>query len=185
MTEISDVEIRALGPEDADVYQRFRLAALREAPEAFGSTYEEDAVLAPGVVAERLRAAREPAGRVVLGAFAGGALVGVAGCMQEPKLKARHKAMVWGMYVQPDRRGQGLGRQLLSALVAEARAWPDVERLTLTVVERGEAARRLYAGAGFEPFGHEPDGLRQDEARDTVIYMGLALERWGARGPAA
>src|SRR3982750_4693710 len=144
-----DSHIRPLGPEDAEAYQRLRLRGLREAPEAFGSTYEEDAVLLPGVVAERLQHMRVPAARVVFGAFAGEALVGFIGCMQQAKAKTRHSALVWGTYVAPEARGRKVGRRLLEALLAEVRTWPGVERLTLSVVERAAAARRLYTSVGF------------------------------------
>jgi GNAT superfamily N-acetyltransferase len=91
----------------------------------------------------------------VVGAFLGDALVGVAGCMQEPKRKSRHKAVVWGTYVAPTVRRRGVGRRLLEHLILEARAWPSVERLTLAVVEWAVAARRLYVAIGFETFGLE------------------------------
>jgi GNAT superfamily N-acetyltransferase len=97
--------------------------------------------------------------------------------MQHAKVKARHTAIVWGMYVWPEQRGRGLGRRLLEAIIDEARIWPDVERLTLTVVERAGAACQLYRAMGFETYGREPDGLRQDGVRDTVEYLALSLRR--------
>ncbi len=169
------VHIRQLGPGDAAAYQALRLHGLRESPEAFGSTYEEDRALALDEVAQRLTATGGVAARVVFGAFDGDDLVGVAGCARQGKTKARHKAIVWGMYVRPEQRGRGVGRRLLEAIILEARTWPEVECLTLTVVERAAAARKLYRSMGFEVFGREPDGLRQDGARDTVEYLSRSL----------
>lgn len=169
------VEIRPLGPGDAAAFRALRLCGLQECPEAFGSTYEEDARLPLDVVAERLKAAPPPAARVVLGAFEGDRLIGIVGCVQEAKVKARHKAVVWGMYVSPEARGRGVGRRLLERVIAEARGWAGVERLTLTVVERAHAARELYLAAGFQAFGREPDGLREGSERDTVEYLALPL----------
>jgi GNAT superfamily N-acetyltransferase len=171
------VHIRQLGQSDAARFQALRLYGLRESPEAFGSTYAEDEGLSLDVIAERLTPARTPVGRVVFGAFAGEELVAVSGCMQQAKAKARHKAVVWGMYVLPEKRGRGLGRRLLEQIILEAGTWQDVERLTLTVVERAGAARRLYGAMGFQAFGREPDGLRQDGVRDTVEYLALSLRR--------
>ncbi len=171
--------IRPLGPSDAAAFQQCRLRGLREAPEAFGSTYVEEAGLSVETVAGRLAPAGGPA-QVVLGAFpevdgGGDALVGIIVCHRERKLKASHKATVEGMYVVPEARGRGIGRALLERAIAEARGWPGVEKLTLTVVERAGAARALYRAAGFRPYGLEPDSLRQDGVRDTVEYLALDL----------
>jgi GNAT superfamily N-acetyltransferase len=174
---MADVHIRQLGPSDAAAFQGLRLRGLRECPEAFGSTYDEDQAVPLETVAERLTGARTPVGRAVFGAFDGKDLVGVTGCMQQAKTKARHTAIVWGMYVSPEQRGRGLGRRLLEAIIIEAGNWPAVERLTLTVVERAVAARHLYRAMGFDPFGREPDGLRQDGIRDTVEHLTFTLRR--------
>lgn len=53
-------------------------------------------------------------------------------------------------YIEPDYRGRGLGKQALHALLAEARA-AGVQALHLEVRDDHQAARRLYAGLGFEP----------------------------------
>jgi ribosomal protein S18 acetylase RimI-like enzyme len=179
--------IRPLGASDAAVFQQCRLRALREAPESFGSTYAEEQGLSVETVAGLLAPADGPA-QVVLGAFSevdgdGDALVGITVCHRERKLKASHKATIGGMYVAPEARGRGIGRALLERAVAEARNWPGVEKLTLTVVERAEAARALYRAAGFRPYGLEPDSLRQDGVRDAVEYMVLDLEAGPGDGP--
>lgn len=185
----SHFHVRPLGPSDAAVFQQCRLRALREAPEAFGSTYAEEAGLSVETVAGLLAPA-DGSAKVVLGAFpedgrGGDALVGIIVCQQERRLKASHKATIGGMYVASEARGLGIGRALLERAVAEARSWPGVEKLTLTVVERAEAARALYRAAGFRPYGLEPDSLRQDGVRDTVEYLALDLGADPPFGPAA
>ncbi|MEW5930563.1 MAG: GNAT family N-acetyltransferase [Gemmatimonadota bacterium] len=175
----SRFHVRPLGPADAAAFQAFRLRALREAPEAFGSTYDEEVGLPLETVAGLLAPADGPP-QVVLGAFSeggpgGDALVGMVVCHRERRTKARHKASVGGMFVAPEARGLGIGRALLERVIAEARSWEGVEKLTLTVVERATAARALYRAVGFRPYGLEPDSLRQDGVRDTVEYLALDL----------
>jgi ribosomal protein S18 acetylase RimI-like enzyme len=184
---LSSHHIRPLGPSDAAVFQECRLRALREAPEAFGSTYAEEAGLSLETVAGLLAPA-DGSAKVVLGAFSedgGDALVGMIVCHQERRRKARHKAVIGGMYVTSEARGRGIGRALLERVVAEARSWPGVEKLTLTVVVRATAARSLYHAAGFRPYGLEPDSLRQDGVRDTVEYLALDLGTDPRAGPPA
>lgn len=57
-------------------------------------------------------------------------------------------AEVKRMYVEPDRRGTGVGRALLDALEAEARA-RGVTRLVLETGIHQVAAIALYRGSGF------------------------------------
>ena len=54
------------------------------------------------------------------------------------------------MYVSPDVRGTGLGRRLVAALEAEARAL-GVRRLVLETGVRQAAALALYRATGFHP----------------------------------
>lgn len=59
-------------------------------------------------------------------------------------------AEVKRMYVSPAVRGQGLGRRLVAALEAEARAL-GVRRLVLETGIRQVAALALYRATGFQP----------------------------------
>lgn len=168
--------IRRLGAEDAAEYQALRLRGLRESPEAFGSSYEEEVDRPLEMVAGRLAggAANESA---AFGAFdAAGALVGVGGLYRDTHRKARHRANVVGMYVAPEARGQGIGRALLDALVAHARSIEGVHRLELGVTTTNAPARALYRAFGFVPYGVQPDAYRADGRSWDSELMTLALE---------
>ena len=158
------MEIRRLTATDAAAFQTLRLRALRENPEAFGSTYADEVHRSLDAVAARLAA--DPMESVVLAAALAptAALAGVVGCYREGGRKRRHVGVVWGMFVAPEARGRGLGHALLAAVLAEVRAWPGLEQLTLTVVPENAAARALYLRHGFRPVGLAPRALR-DEAR--------------------
>ena len=175
----SGVEIRPLVREDAAEYQALRLRGLREAPEAFGSTYAEEVDRTIAFIADLLVPSGRGAPGVTLGAFirSGDAsmLVGVVACVQQARPKMRHKASIFGMYVAPEARGRGIGRALIDRAIAEARRWPGVDRVVLDVVERATAARALYRAAGFQAFALEPDAFRQDGVSDAVEHMALDL----------
>jgi ribosomal protein S18 acetylase RimI-like enzyme len=160
--------IRPLTEADAGRYWPLRLRALREEVEAFGSSYEEQSDRTQDVVVARLRE-QTSGDSFVLGALLGDELVGIVAFARESALKMRHKADVYQVYVAPEARGLGLGRQLMEALLARARETPGVEQVLLAVSTTQEAARTLYAAVGFEPYGLErralrlPDGKALDE----------------------
>lgn len=77
--------------------------------------------------------------------------------------------------VAPECQGRGLGRALLEAVVAEARALPAV-RLLLEVRESNLRARRLYASRGMAEIGRRRHYYPARDGREDAIVMSLALE---------
>ncbi|HEY6991864.1 MAG TPA: GNAT family N-acetyltransferase [Bryobacteraceae bacterium] len=142
--------IRVLSNTDAGVFWQLRLRALREEPESFAMAFEE----------ARMVGTLDSSGdSFVLGAFTP-ALSAMVGFFRRQGIKSRHKGVVWGMYVAPEVRGQGLAGSLMSALISRAASLPDLEQLVLEVVTTNEAARRLYFSLGFVPYGVERRALR-------------------------
>ena len=171
-SEPEPLVIRRLRPEEAEVFWALRLHGLREHPEAFGASYEEDAALPIETVRARLGGGGP---QVVLGAFDGARLVGVAGLRREEPRKVAHKARVWGMYVLPESRSRGVGRRLLTALLDEGRKMEGVERVLLSVSVGNASAQALYRAIGFRTYGVEPAALKIGGALVDEELMCLPL----------
>jgi GNAT superfamily N-acetyltransferase len=152
--------VRRAGPEEWRLLRDLRLAALREAPEAFGSTFEREASfsddqwgpwLAPleWFVAD---AADRPVG-----------LVGLTEVAGRPG-----RCEILSMWVAPEARRQGIGAVLIGA----AREWAagrGASVFTLGVADGNERGRRFYERLGFSPTGaREP--LHSDPGRCTNEY---------------
>ena len=97
---------------------------------------------------------------MLFGAFHDDVLSGSAGVHVYPRLKQRHKAQLWGVYVDPSLRGRGVGAALVRAAIAHART--RVAVLQLSVQFDNAAARALYRRLGFVPYGIERRALRHD-----------------------
>jgi RimJ/RimL family protein N-acetyltransferase len=155
------IAIRPLVPDDFDAYRAVRLRGLAEHPEAFSSSCEEEATAEGDArIARRLQPSPQAPYDGMLGAFDGDTLVGTIGMTVDMRAKMRHRALVVGMYVVPERTGEGIGAALLDALVARARTVPGLTGLHLTVTGGNAGAQRLYERAGFEVTGREPQALR-------------------------
>jgi len=168
------MEIRLLTADDARAYWDFRLEALNQEPEAFGSSAEEHRLLSVEDVKSRL--GPSPAG-FVMGAFEGERLIGTAGFYRENGLKTRHKGRIWGVYVTGQVRGKGVGRDLLRALLQRAASIEGIEQIELTVATPQAAATALYRSLGFESFGREPRALRIGDRYLDEEYMVLFVDR--------
>jgi ribosomal protein S18 acetylase RimI-like enzyme len=150
------VTVRRLAPADAAAYRGLRLRGLEEHPDAFTSSAEAEAAKPLSVTEDRLA----PIGAdVVYGAFVDGTLAGVVGIAREARIKNRHKAVVFGMYVASDFGRRGVARALLRHLIATAKQEAGLEQLVLTVTHSNEAARSLYESEGFRSFGIEPRAI--------------------------
>jgi ribosomal protein S18 acetylase RimI-like enzyme len=69
-------------------------------------------------------------------------------------------AFVWGMWVEPESRGHGVGARLLGELLDRARARTDDRTVLLHVTEGNDGARHLYESHGFVATG-EWEPLRE------------------------
>ena len=180
MTDRSSVTVRALRPPDAAALQALRLDALRLAPLAFASSYEEEVGRPLELVQARLSGDGPSA---VFGAVAADALVGMAGFSFNDRIKQRHKGGLWGVYVQAPWRGQGLGERLVRAVIAHA--GKHVRVLQATVVATNIDARRMYHRLGFVPYGLERCGLCVDDIDYDEELLALDLKLPQADVPAA
>jgi hypothetical protein len=166
--------IRRLLPADAARFQALRLRGLREAPTAFGSSYEEECERPVSELAERIE---KNTNGFILGAFDGDSLVGTVGMQREAALKRRHKMILWGMYVLPEARRGGVGRTLVDEALRQAFALPGLRQVVLGVNAANAPAVALYAGAGFTSFGLERgcmivDGVLEDEIHMVCVRPG-------------
>jgi RimJ/RimL family protein N-acetyltransferase len=133
------LEIRAAGAHDATRLLAARRRALTDEPEAFSSTVDDaDAAWAARVTSDR--------DGVVLIALDAGAIVGTAGVRWFDE--RRQVAALWGMWIDPARRGTGAGRELIAAACAwvcdHGGRW-----LRLGVFAGDRGARGFYARLGF------------------------------------
>lgn len=155
------MNIRLLDASDAKVYREVRLRALKNDPDSFGSTYEQEAVRPLEKFAERIERTKNG---FTLGCFDDShSLIGIVNFVREDGLKTAHKGNVYGMYVEPECRGQGIGRSLMSAVIETAtRECDGLEQVHLTVVSNNAPAIRLYTSLGFGGYGVEPRALKFD-----------------------
>lgn len=145
-------EIRLLTSANVVAYREIRLEGLRCHPEAFASRFEDEREIPLDRFKELMSQSQ------IFGAVLAQKLVGVVGLRAHAEVKLRHKAMIWGMYVRREARQYGIGERLIDAAVAHAPG--HVEQLQFAVITGNEAARRLYAKAGFIEYGHQINALK-------------------------
>lgn len=169
---------RNLVPADAPAFRDLRLEALSLHPEAFGSSYEEEAALTLETIRARIPASGPNA---ICGAFADDGLAGMAGFAVYDRAKAAHKGLLWGVYVRPDRRGQGLGRELVRRVIDHASRHVIV--LEAAVGLANGSARRTYHALGFRPYGIERKALRVGDVFHDEELLFIDFQETGGTPP--
>lgn len=153
------MKIRLLHECDAEVYRVIRLEALKNHPEAFSSSYEQEHVRPIEQFRERFR----NEGAYTFGAFDHEALVGIVTLVRESYDKLRHRANIVGMYVKSEKRGQGIGKLLVNTALHRARQIEGLEQVYLSVISSNVSAKKLYLTCGFQVFGTEKNALKLGE----------------------
>ena len=168
----SAATIRALRPGEVDLWRTIRLRALRDAPDAFGQTYEAAAALPDEQWARVVESATAPdATQSVYLAALGETVVGCARVSHEPESTT---ALITSMWVDPAARRRGVAQALLGACEDWARA-AGCSAVELEVAELNPGARLLYERGGFAETGAF-FSLRDGSTARTV-HMVKSLEQ--------
>ena len=135
------VLVRATVLDDWQAMRDIRLEGLRDAPDAFGSTYARDAAFGPAEW--HRRATRDGSFFAFIPELAEPA--GLAGGYEE---EAPGVVELISMFVRPQARGHGVGEALVDAVVAWAKD-KGAASVHLWVTESNKPAIRLYERCGF------------------------------------
>ena len=168
------LEIRALTAQELSAYKALRDATLAAHPEAFTSDAEAERAKTPQQYLPRLGLDRADPGHFTLGAFEVGMLVGAVSCERDPRLKVRHIGHVTAMMVRDGQQGRGIGRALLDACIAGARA-AGIERLTINVTTTNLRALSLYERVGFRRYGTLVHAIKLGHSYHDKDHLVLVL----------
>ena len=163
------LEIRRITEPDWPILRTIRLDALRIDPDAFGSTYDDQAAYPEQRWQAMAAEAASGSDHCVLIGFRDGEPAGMVRTVRDGR-----RPSVFGVYsvwVAPGERRRGVGGALLDAIEDWVRAAGGSE-LELSVMEDGEAAQGLYAAHGYRFDGRRE---RTIGARTTELGMSKPL----------
>ncbi len=169
---MTDIKVRLLGEDEWQLYRDVRLAALRDAPEAFVGRFEDEASYDDNSWRERMiRATRivaecgnEPVGLVCLGLH-----------NEDPQT-----GEVFGLWTAPSARGQRVAWNLVST--ARRKATEDDRRLLYFWVVSDNASAVGFAGSvGFRPSSERRSvrvtvGEAEKDADEVAMVLPLSAD---------
>ncbi len=151
---MSKIKIRQLTDNDVSAYRHIRLQMLNNHPEAYADSYKETKRQGDDFFLHRIN------NGAIFAAFDKNEIVATTGFFVPKGEQLQHKSMIWGVYVKPEFRGQGISYDLLQEILTHL---PEsISLVQLCVVEGNEAAENTYVKAGFEPWGLEEKAICVD-----------------------
>jgi ribosomal protein S18 acetylase RimI-like enzyme len=177
------IEMRVLTPDEWPLWRGLRLAALAEAPYAFGSRLAD--WQGDGDRGERWRARLAMPGSHNLVAVLDGRPVGMASGVPTTDDGVVELISMW---VAPGARGRGVGDRLVAAVEHWARQ-VHARTVRLAVVPDNGSAIALYRRNGFTGTGQRGDLMSDGVRREHVMAKTLAAPaacppaaaRWAGR----
>ena len=163
MTSIHQAETEQDRSQVRELFREYLQWANGRLNEEFGINFDIELMIERDMA--ELEIFLPPYGRLLL-ATEGSQAVGIA-CMKRIR---EDMGEIKRMYVRPEFRGQGIGRVLLEALIAEARqiGYPTV-RLDSTRFMK--AAHSLYRSVGFQEIEPYPESEIPPEFQRHWVFM--------------
>lgn len=144
------MEIRRIAADEWGELRDLRLRALQDAPDAFGSTFEEESVRIDAQWMEWAAALADGGSSFGAVAVTDGTWVGMA--VGAPHRDYPGEAGLFAMWVAPDARRAGVGGELVERVVDWTRS-QGLPVLRLLVTQTNDGAMRLYERCGFTDEG--------------------------------
>lgn len=135
--------IKRLPESQWTAYRDIRLEALKNAPIAFGSSYEEEQDREEGIWRSRIKDA-------LFALDENDEPIGLLAFLISTRIKTKHKAEIFSVYVKPGNRGKGAGKKLFQEALRLIKLNSEVKKVSLVVNPLQQSAVRLYESFGFK-----------------------------------
>lgn len=170
---MGDVTVRLFTPDEWMFYKQIRLRALQADPGVFGSNYEKEAADPDS----RWQAGvSDPETVGIFGVFKGDELIGMTGIVLLRDDPTRQNAKLWGSWIDPAARGQGVSVLMYQARLDWARRHPTVRRIIVSHRQSNLASMRANQKHGFQKT-HTEDHVWPDGVSEPQVFYELRIDR--------
>lgn len=167
---MDNIEIIKLDPSRWREYKELRLEALKDSPQAFLVTYNDELAQPDEKWQNRIKEEG-----IKLFAKDNTKLIGMVGAYTERFGSIRHVAKIWGTYVNPDYRSKGVGQRLMEEVISEIKKMPQVSKINIEVVETQIGAWGLYKKLGFKEVGRYTNQIKTGKKYYDEILLEMLI----------
>ncbi|MFT6070798.1 MAG: ribosomal protein S18 acetylase RimI-like enzyme [Bacteriovoracaceae bacterium] len=167
------MQVRPLSDTDLDSFIELRLQGLKESPDSFLISYEQEKETGPSYFQELL--GTENPDNIIFGFFMDDKLLGILGMFRDNLPKLSHRMNIWGLYVHPDVRRNGVAKALMKKSIDHAKKQERIFNIRLSVDSKNKKAIELYQKFGFVEWGVEPKATQGINELLDDVHMSLNL----------
>lgn len=157
--------IRKISVKRFEEYKNLRLNALKNHPESFSASYEEEANYSDEVFKERLSNPEH----MTLGAFVDNQLVGMVKLVTYGRRKVKENGMIVSLFVLPEYRKQGIANKLIHRIIEKAKE-KKVKNLFAHVTSTNYIAVNMFTRHKF---------VRYETHHERIIVDGNIYKTYG------
>lgn len=150
---MGQIKIASLPPKEWKKYREIRLEALKTNPTAFLNTFRDVKKYPEEKWRKQLEQSQKKDGAFFLFAFDEGKIIGMNGLYWVKKPVTKHIAEIFGVFVNPNYRGQDIGKKLMEEIISEIKKNPQFTKIKLGVNAENIPALKLYESFGLKVVG--------------------------------
>ncbi len=169
---MDNITITSIMPDEWTKYKNLRLRALKEEPQAYGSSYAENSTKPEEFWKQRLLDAIQEKTQWLVFAKSDNHLVGMVGAFAEKEPDVAH---IISVYVVPEARGNGISKDLMRDLLNRIKRNSWIKKIIVDVNPQQHAALNLYKNLGFKIIKHYKMILGDGNEHD-VYQMGMLIK---------
>jgi ribosomal protein S18 acetylase RimI-like enzyme len=170
------MKISRLTPQDYDQFYEIRLDSLEACPEEFATDADVWKNASHETINKLLVISEARGDAPIFGAWEEDDLVGLIGVNRDLRPSVRHKSSLWGLYVRPAYRKQGIGHALVEEVVKTLKVEPEIRLIRAVVTVTSEEALALLKKQGFKVYGQEPEAKQLNDKYFDQVYLWLPLK---------
>lgn len=167
------MKISRLTPKDYGQFYSLRLESLGACPEEFATDADAWKGASRETINRLLINSEERKDTPILGARKDDVLIGLIGVNRDLRPSIKHKSTLWGWYVTPAHRRQGVGQALLGEMIKAQE--PEIRLIRAVVTVTSKSALSLLEKQGFKVYGQEPEAKQVGDKFYDQVYLWLRL----------
>lgn len=165
------IEYGPIAPNRWEDYKNLWLEALKETPEAFSADFETQSHISDAVWKNRLDSVLNEEDAMMVFAKLNNKIIGMIGAYFDDNPKFQHIATIWGAYVKPEHRKQGVATRMANILFEKIAERKDIKKIKTYSITNGHLAVNVYTHFGFDIIGVSKEELRIGESYFDVYIM--------------